>query len=125
MKALPPEVTQYLKDWPMANKDYNNTRATTDSAIKSGNVNTLGFAWAFDIPGIAEFGAAPTNPLIAGDTVYLQDMKSNVFALDLNTSDKYDIAITKGTDAIIWACGTSDSVQAQHMARGYGEISVD
>jgi outer membrane protein assembly factor BamB len=83
--SLPPEVTQYLKDWPMANKDYNNTRATTDSAIKSGNVDTLGFAWAFDIPGIAEFGAAPTNPLIAGDTVYLQDMKSNVFALDLKT----------------------------------------
>jgi outer membrane protein assembly factor BamB len=82
---VPPEVAQNIKDWPMANKDYKNTRATMDSTIKSGNVNTLGVAWTFDIPGIGEFGAAPTNPLIAGDTVYLQDMKSNVFALDLKT----------------------------------------
>jgi outer membrane protein assembly factor BamB len=82
---VPPEVAQNIKDWPTANKDYENTRATTDSTIKSGNVNTLGVAWTFDIPGIGEYGAAPTNPLIAGDIVYLQDMKSNVFAVDLKT----------------------------------------
>lgn len=81
----PPEVTQYIKDWPMANRDYKNTRATMDSTIKSDNVNTLGVVWTFNIPGVAEFGAAPTNPLIVGDTIYLQDMKSNVFALDLKT----------------------------------------
>ena len=34
----PPEVTQYAKDWPLPGKDYNNTRATTDSAINSSNV---------------------------------------------------------------------------------------
>lgn len=38
----PPEVTQYAKDWPLPGKDYNNTRATTDSTINSSNVSTLG-----------------------------------------------------------------------------------
>ena len=86
--SIPPEITQHAKDWPISNKDYSNTRATTDSVIKSANVNTLGVAWTFDIPGIAEFGAAATNPLIAGNTVYLQDMKSNVFAINLKTGVK-------------------------------------
>jgi len=71
----------------MANRDYHNTRATSDSTIDSGNVTTLDVAWTFDIPGSAQFGAAPTNPLVLGDIVYLQDMKSNVFALDLQTGD--------------------------------------
>ncbi|MCK9356256.1 MAG: PQQ-binding-like beta-propeller repeat protein [Dehalococcoidia bacterium] len=85
--GIPPEVSKYSADWPTANGDYRNARASTDSAIHSGNVATLGVAWTFDIPGAAEFGAAPTNPLILGDVVYLQDMKSNVFALDLQTGD--------------------------------------
>ena len=110
---LPPEVTQYIKDWPMANKDYKNTRATMDSTIKLGNVNTLGVAWTFDIPGVAEFGAAPTNPLIVGDTVYLQDMKSNVFALDLKTGQE------------IWRkIYNTDAFGPEGPAIGWGKIFV-
>jgi outer membrane protein assembly factor BamB len=85
---VPPEVTQNAADWPVANKDYNNTRATADSAINPTNVNTLDVTWTFDIPGSAEFGAAPTNPLIAGDVVYLEDMRSNVFAINLQTGQE-------------------------------------
>lgn len=83
--AIPPEVTQYSKDWPLPNKDYSNTRDTNDSGINSGNINDLGVAWAFKIPGIGRSGGGASNPIILGDTVYFQDMKGNVFALDFQT----------------------------------------
>ena len=83
--AVPPEVTQYAKDWPLPNKDYSNTRATTDSGINSGNVNNLGVAWAYPFVGQGIFGSASTMPIIMGNTVYVQDLGNNVFALDLAT----------------------------------------
>ncbi len=83
--GAPPEVVQYAKDWPLANRDYANTRATSDSAINSGNVATLGAAWAFAFPATGAFGSASSNPLILGDTVYFQDLAHNVYALDLGT----------------------------------------
>ena len=83
--AAPPEVKQYARDWPLPNKDYESTRATTDSTINSGNVNTLGVAWSFPITGLGTFGGGTSNPIIAGNTVYFQDLKANVFALDLQT----------------------------------------
>lgn len=81
--AIPPEIEQFAAEWPMANRDYANTRATFDSTIDSSNVDELGVAWTFEIPGLGHFGAAATAPLIADGTVYFQDLASNVFALDL------------------------------------------
>jgi len=80
--SVPREVTKYAKGWPLANKDYSNSRASFDSSINSGNVDELGVAWAFTIPGASEWGAAATNPLILGSTVYLQDLKSSIYAID-------------------------------------------
>ena len=37
------------------------------------------------IPGASEWGAAATNPLILGNTVYLQDLKSSVYAINFKT----------------------------------------
>ncbi len=70
-------------DWAMANKDYANTRAIMNSEINSNTVHSLGLAWSFKIPGTGAYGAAATAPLILGDTVYFQDMGSNLFALNL------------------------------------------
>ena len=84
---VPPEVADHAEDWPLPNKDYENTRATADSAITSENVSDLGAAWSFPIPGIGAYGAAASNPLIAGDVVYFQDLRCNVFALDLETGE--------------------------------------
>ncbi len=83
--APPPEVVQYAKDWPLANKDYANTRATTDSTINSSNVATLGVAWATPFTGAGIFGSASTTPIIMGQTVYFQDLSNNVMAVDLAT----------------------------------------
>ena len=82
---VPSEMVKYADQWPAANKDYSNTRATYNSIINSQNVSTLGVAWTFPLTGFSEWGAAATNPLILNNTVYFQDLKSNVFAIDLAT----------------------------------------
>ena len=83
--AIPSEISLNAKDWPLPNKDYNNTRATKDSTINSGNINKLGLAWSLKIPGVGAYGGAASTPLILGDKVYFQDLKANVFSLDFNT----------------------------------------
>jgi outer membrane protein assembly factor BamB len=86
-KEIPAEVADYAKDWPLPNKDYENSRATNDSDINSENVANLNVDWSFPIPGISAFGAAASNPIIMGDRVYLQDLQCNVFALNLETGE--------------------------------------
>lgn len=83
----PPEVSDGAKDWPLPNGDYENTRTAAGSAINSENVRDLAIAWSFPIPGIGAYGAAASNPIIVGDVVYFQDLRCNVFALDLETGE--------------------------------------
>jgi glucose dehydrogenase len=83
--GMPSEVKKYANDWPTANQNYSNTRTAAGSKINASNVSTLGAAWAFPITGVSEWGAAATNPLILGNTVYLQDLKSNIYAIDFKT----------------------------------------
>ncbi len=97
-EVIPSEVTKFADDWPMANRDYSNTRAYTGGGIDSKSVSKLGLAWSLPITGISEWGAATTNPLILGNTVYLQDLKSNVYSVDLvsgklNWFKNYDLDI--------------------------------
>ncbi|GAB4515340.1 MAG: PQQ-binding-like beta-propeller repeat protein [Anaerolineae bacterium] len=87
LPMIPPEIAQAEGEWPLANRDYRNTRAVLDAAISSDNVDTLEEAWAFEIPGVGAWGAAATTPLIANGVVYLQDLQSNVFALDFETGE--------------------------------------
>lgn len=84
---IPPEVSEFAGDWPLPNKDYENSRATFDSQISSSNVSKLSVAWSFPIPGTSAFGAAASNPIIVGDKVYLQDLRCNVFCLDLQRGE--------------------------------------
>jgi outer membrane protein assembly factor BamB len=87
--TVPPEIVQYARDWPLPGRDYANTRATTDSPINSSNVAQLGAAWIHNIPsGQSTFGSISTTPIIMGNTVYIQDIGNNVFALDLATGQQ-------------------------------------
>ncbi len=52
--AVLPEVAQSATQWPLANKDYGNTRATKDSQINASNVNQLGLAWTFKLQGASK-----------------------------------------------------------------------
>jgi outer membrane protein assembly factor BamB len=81
--AVPPEVTAAASEWPLPNRDYANTRATDDAEIDAGNVRTLGVAWRRKLHGATHWGAAASGPLIAGGVVYFQDLRSDVWALDL------------------------------------------
>lgn len=82
-QAIPPEIAEHAKDWPLPNKDYNNTRATIDSTINSTNVKSLAVAWSIPINATGFFGSASSNPLIIGDTIFFQDLSSNVFSMKL------------------------------------------
>src|SRR5665647_274303 len=109
--GIPSEVKKYSKDWPTANQNYANTRAAVGSKINSSNISTLGFDWAFPIKGISEWGAATTNPLILGNTVYFQDLKSNVYAVDLKTGKQ------------LWVKEyNEDSGAPSGLSVGYGKI---
>jgi|CXWL01.1.fsa_nt_gi outer membrane protein assembly factor BamB/plastocyanin len=80
---IPNEVKMAKKEWPLPNRDYENTRATEDSSINSNNVASLGVAWYVPLTGASEWGAAATNPIVLNNIVYIQDLKSNVYAISL------------------------------------------
>jgi outer membrane protein assembly factor BamB len=69
-------------DWSLPNGDRGGTRAARDASIDATNVSRLRLSWSFRIPIAArESGVATATPVVAGGTVYLQDMESDVFAL--------------------------------------------
>lgn len=83
--AVPPELTQYASDWPVAYGNLAATRAAAKSSIDAATASKLGVAWTFKVTAAGSYGGMTATPLIAGDTVYVQDMMSNVFALDRAT----------------------------------------
>ncbi len=93
--AIPPEVARHADEWPLPNQSYASARVAT-SAINRANVASLGLDWSFALSAQSAFGAAATNPLIIDGVVYLQDLASNVFAIDLASGGlrwekRYDI----------------------------------
>jgi alcohol dehydrogenase (cytochrome c) len=73
-------------DWSLPNADRAGTRAATGSSIDAGNVGSLAVRWRFRLPGKPTVtGAFASNPVVEGDTVYAQDLNSNVYALDLES----------------------------------------
>ena len=72
--------------WPLPNLNLASTRALPASGIDPANVSSLHVAWRFRLPyPPGESGAFTATPVVAGGVVYVQDMLSNVFALDLAT----------------------------------------
>src|SRR5262245_38555062 len=82
---VPPEVTTFADEWPVAGHDYENTRTQTRTKISRANVDSLEVAWSVDIPGASAYGNLASVPLIADGVVYVQDLLSNVRAIDLAT----------------------------------------
>jgi outer membrane protein assembly factor BamB len=72
--------------WSLQNGDVFNTRKTPDSSITSTNVSTLGVAWTMPLTASSIYGTFAANPVSdRNGVVYLQDLDSNVFAVDLAT----------------------------------------
>src|SRR3954453_2349465 len=72
--------------WWTANGDRTSTRATTVTSISARTASRLERRWRFRLPHRPHsFGATTANPVVAGDTIYVQDTSSNVYALDRTT----------------------------------------
>jgi outer membrane protein assembly factor BamB len=81
--GIPPEIAAEEAGWPMANRDYENSRAIQNAEIYANNVATMGIAWSFDLPNTTPAFAPAGNPLIIGEIVYYQDLQSSLYAFDL------------------------------------------
>src|SRR5262245_12397566 len=107
----PPEWAENLDAWPAHNYDLSNTRATTETSINSQTVPTLKVKWRFRLKGTSAFGAFASSPIVLNDTVYLQDLNSNVYALD------------RESGKVRWAHRfNSPSEGPNGIALGYGRI---
>jgi alcohol dehydrogenase (cytochrome c) len=80
--AAPPEVAR-AGGWAAPNADLRGTRAARGAALRASNVARLRRAWSFRFPGEDGFsGIAAATPLVSGGRVYVQDLNSDVYALD-------------------------------------------
>jgi outer membrane protein assembly factor BamB len=73
-------------EWRLPNGDLQNHRVA-DSKIDSTNVSGLEVAWTKDVTGASLYGSFASMPIIANGTVYLQDLQSNVTAVDLASGE--------------------------------------
>ncbi|CAN5397589.1 PQQ-dependent methanol/ethanol family dehydrogenase [soil metagenome] len=109
--TIPPELSEYAEDWPTPQGNLAATRAALNSAIDSSNVSQLGVAWRFPLTAVSGYGAATANPIVVGEAVYLQDMESNVFALD------------RATGAVKWTKEyKAATIGPNGVAVGYGRV---
>jgi alcohol dehydrogenase (cytochrome c) len=72
--------------WELPNGDLSGTRAAAGSPIEAGNVSTLEVRWRYRLTAKAPYsGAFASTPVADKTTVYVQDLESNVHALDRAT----------------------------------------
>jgi outer membrane protein assembly factor BamB len=78
--------SSHPQGWALANADHGGTRAAADSSIDASNVARLHPAWRFALTGYqTPSGVFASTPIALGGRVYLQDLDSNVFAVDART----------------------------------------
>jgi outer membrane protein assembly factor BamB len=107
----PPEWAENAGSWPAHNYDLSNTRATTNTPINSRTVAKLKEKWHFDLKGASAFGLFASTPISLNGTVYLQDLNSNVYALDRSSGKlEWKHAFNK------------PSIGPNGIAYGYGRI---
>jgi alcohol dehydrogenase (cytochrome c) len=72
-------------DWPLPNADSSGTRAV-HAGLDARNVHDLSVVWRFPLRSKPTYsGLVAATPVVAGERVYVQDLDSNVFALDRQT----------------------------------------
>lgn len=112
--AIPPEIANMTDtDWPVENRTFAQDRSVPGSSIASDTVDGLTEAWTFEIEAPSAYGALVANPIISGDTLYLQDANSNVYALNRETGEQ------------LWANQYGEQVPSggpNGIAVGYGAI---
>lgn len=112
--------------WAYPNGDVGNTRKA-GGPINSSTVSRLGVAWTVPITAAGTFGGYASTPIVVDDTVYTQDLSSNVQAIDLRSGEvkwekRYD-SPTVGPNGLAVGDGrvyggTGDSAFALDQATG-------
>jgi alcohol dehydrogenase (cytochrome c) len=84
--VAPPELGA-SGNWAAPNATLGGTREAPGSSIDAGNVSSLRQRWAFAFRGPVSPGAGyfASTPLVVGDRVYIQELNSDVYALDRTT----------------------------------------
>lgn len=91
--------------WTLPNGDLGGSRAASGSRIDAGNVASLRVQWRFRFTAKPSYsGLVTSTPVTDAHTVYVQDLRSNVFALDRSTgarrwARKYD-ALNDGPNGL-------------------------
>jgi outer membrane protein assembly factor BamB len=107
----PPEWAANAGSWPAHNYDLSNTRATTQTPINSQTVSKLKVKWRFPFKGLGASGAFASTPISLNGVVYLQDLGSNVYALN------------RSTGKVIWKhMFNKPSIGPNGVSYGYGRI---
>jgi outer membrane protein assembly factor BamB len=107
----PPEWAANSGSWPAHNYDLSNTRATVQTPINSQTVSKLKVKWRFAFKGLGASGAFASTPIVLNEIVYLQDLGSNVYALN------------RSTGKVIWRhTFNKASVGPNGVSYGYGRI---
>ena len=74
------------QDWASANASVASQRAITATSLDARTIPRLKVRWRFRLhASVTDFGAITSNPIIRGNTVYLQDSTSSVYALDVRS----------------------------------------
>jgi outer membrane protein assembly factor BamB len=74
------------ESWPLPNADLAGTRSAPGTGIDAANAGTLVVRWRFALRARPSFsGIFASTPVADDSTVYVQDLQSNVYALDRAT----------------------------------------
>lgn len=83
----------------------------------------------FDLFSTGDFGPHPpdieqggTDDVLEFGGTETEEFTTIEFKRALVTGDEFDNELSPGTNQIIWAYGSSDSLSPRHSKRGYGEI---
>jgi len=124
--GTPTEVSDAASAFPAPNANYDNTREV-GGEINASNIASLERAWSVPLTGQSTFGVFSANPIVTTDTVYLQDIGSNVIAVDRASGEvkwerKFDKPTTGPNGVAIGGGmvvgGTATSVFALDAATG-------
>lgn len=108
--AVPPELQEFAADWPAPQQSLAAHRAAT-STISRATAAGLGEVWRVPLTEAGGYGTVTAIPLVAGEVVYLQDMASNVLAID------------RASGEILWRHDYhSFSAGPNGVALGYGRV---
>lgn len=103
-----------MKDADIVLGDVSDGKVTVDDQYSTGNFG----------PHVSDDQLGGTNDILEPGGKEIAGYTIIEFKRALDTGDKYDHPLVKGTNKIIWSYGSDDQAEVQHVNRGYGELDL-